>query len=316
MMHSSLPATPEESHDYRGLPSSSKVDAHDFAIHKHRKATSTGGGRAWSEEEESYLLRTRMHKMPYKHIAAHLHKTELACRLHYHQMSYGSNRRKRTGSMSSTCSAPSYTPIPDMREASPDHHPYVLSPVASPPSSPDSSYKLAPFAASPPLQQKAHVPILPKPVTSESRQLLPSVALNKGLRLDTSFATPADSPAYKLKQIDGSRLRTLYSAHRNSFWNTIAAQYSAESPFTASELEDAFFATFKANPIVRGSSPPTPGASPQALHHPAFSAPALTAVEPRGFHELNNTTPAVTAVSAPSPQSGRCAVSALLNESK
>jgi hypothetical protein len=42
-----------------------------------------------------------MQKMPYKHIAAHLKKTELACRLHYHQLSHGSNRRKRTTSLSS-----------------------------------------------------------------------------------------------------------------------------------------------------------------------------------------------------------------------
>lgn len=38
--------------------------------------------------------------MPYKHIAAHLNKTELACRLHYHQLSHGSNRRKRGTSCS------------------------------------------------------------------------------------------------------------------------------------------------------------------------------------------------------------------------
>src|SRR5436190_1637333 len=55
--------------------------------------------------QEAYLLRTRLHKMPYKHIATHLRKTELACRLHYHQMSYGSNRRRRTESMSSSVSS-------------------------------------------------------------------------------------------------------------------------------------------------------------------------------------------------------------------
>ena len=50
MMTCSLPVTPEDSHDYRSL-TSTKIDNHEFAIHKHRKATSTGGGRAWSEEE-------------------------------------------------------------------------------------------------------------------------------------------------------------------------------------------------------------------------------------------------------------------------
>lgn len=49
--------------------------------------------------------------MPYKHIAAHLKKTELACRLHFHQLSHGSNRRKRTTSVSSGSSTSGYSPI-------------------------------------------------------------------------------------------------------------------------------------------------------------------------------------------------------------
>lgn len=49
--------------------------------------------------------------MPYKHIAAHLKKTELACRLHYHQLSHGSNRRKRTTSCSSGSSTGGHSPI-------------------------------------------------------------------------------------------------------------------------------------------------------------------------------------------------------------
>lgn len=50
MMSHALPMTPEETTDYRPL-NTSKVDNHDFAIQKHRKNPSTGGGRAWSEEE-------------------------------------------------------------------------------------------------------------------------------------------------------------------------------------------------------------------------------------------------------------------------
>jgi hypothetical protein len=82
-------------------PVSDAHDRHEAGVTKNRKAASTGGGRAWSEDEEMYLLQTRMQKMPYKHIAAYLKKTELACRLHYHQLSHGSNRRKRTASCSS-----------------------------------------------------------------------------------------------------------------------------------------------------------------------------------------------------------------------
>ncbi|KAK7749106.1 hypothetical protein SLS62_008501 [Diatrype stigma] len=92
------------------VPTSDVLDRHDYGITKHRKTASTGGGRAWSEDEEVYLLQTRLQKMPYKHIASHLKKTELACRLHYHQLSHGSNRRKRTTSMSSGSSA-GHSPI-------------------------------------------------------------------------------------------------------------------------------------------------------------------------------------------------------------
>ncbi|KAK4639915.1 hypothetical protein QC761_700650 [Podospora bellae-mahoneyi] len=91
-------------------PTTDAMDRHEYGVTKNRKATSTGGGRAWSEEEELYLLQTRLQKMPYKHIAAHLKKTELACRLHYHQLSHGSNRRKRTTSTSSGSSNSGHSP--------------------------------------------------------------------------------------------------------------------------------------------------------------------------------------------------------------
>ncbi|KAL5598699.1 hypothetical protein BROUX41_003388 [Berkeleyomyces rouxiae] len=88
-------------------PTADVADRHDYGVVKNRRMASTGGGRAWSEEEEVYLLQTRLQKMPYKHIAAHLKKTELACRLHYHQLSHGSSRRKRANSESSGSSSQS-----------------------------------------------------------------------------------------------------------------------------------------------------------------------------------------------------------------
>lgn len=74
--------------------------------------------------------------MPYKHIAAHLKKTELACRLHYHQLSHGSNRRKRTTSVSSGSSASGHSPILQTSIPSPIHeHDGSSSRSASPPGS-------------------------------------------------------------------------------------------------------------------------------------------------------------------------------------
>ena len=60
--------------------------------------------------------------MPYKHIAAHLKKTELACRLHYHQLSQGSNRRRRNTSISSTSSSSNgHSPLMIAKIPSPVH---------------------------------------------------------------------------------------------------------------------------------------------------------------------------------------------------
>lgn len=72
--------------------------------------------------------------MPYKHIAAHLKKTELACRLHYHQLSHGSNRRKRTTSMSSSGSSNGHSPIMHATIPSPIHE-HTPSRSVSPPGS-------------------------------------------------------------------------------------------------------------------------------------------------------------------------------------
>lgn len=55
--------------------------------------------------------------MPYKHIAAHLNKTELACRLHFHQLSHGSTRRKRTASLSSGSSGSCGSSDPSSNQA-------------------------------------------------------------------------------------------------------------------------------------------------------------------------------------------------------
>ncbi len=35
------------------IPTSDALERHEFAVTKHRKTASTGGGRAWSEDEVS-----------------------------------------------------------------------------------------------------------------------------------------------------------------------------------------------------------------------------------------------------------------------
>ncbi|KAL2004256.1 hypothetical protein VTN02DRAFT_4771 [Thermoascus thermophilus] len=275
-----------------------------YRVQRHHRKTTTGGGRTWTEEEEAYLLRTRLHKTPYKHIAAHLKKTELACRLHYHQMSYGANRRRRTESRSSASSCPSAVGGRD------------VTPVPSPPSSPE-------YPAGKPACSPAHAPILPRPDTSPSRSLRSTpVDPAKFLHLDTScpISQPhksADNPA----SIDPARLRAIYDAHRSSFWSMIALEYSRDAAFSGRQLEEAFFQATLPPTTTRAPSPPTPGPSPRdvapAVYHPSFRVPVFhTTANNRGFHAISNsipisTTNANTRVSARSPVE-RCAVSALL----
>ncbi|KAI1339393.1 hypothetical protein F5Y15DRAFT_87437 [Xylariaceae sp. FL0016] len=262
-------------------PTSDALDRHEYGITKNRKMASTGGGRAWSEDEEVYLLQTRLQKMPYKHIAAHLKKTELACRLHYHQLSHGSNRRKRTTSVSSGSSA-GHSPIMPASIPSPIHE--DSSRDTSPPGSTGSHDPGSPAYTTsvqlprimtgtnmsprlPAILPKPTSMTLPAPVASpalgyptpmpdSARSLGPSpfpqpspITQGPGLRLDCSLPPPS-------AQVDIPRLRAIYSAHRSSFWAAIAADYGAGvSPII---LEQAW----KASMLSGSQTPITPVTSP------------------------------------------------------
>ncbi|KAF4453322.1 hypothetical protein F53441_3985 [Fusarium austroafricanum] len=258
------------------IPSRDSMDRHDYGISKNRKASSTGGGRAWSDEEESYLIQTRLQKMPYKYIAAHLKKTELACRLHYHQLSHGSNRRnKRAASVSSGAS----NDIPQMsnvnipsparetvsRSVSPGGSVRSYSPPPCNVNNTTASHIQLPSIVGP--NEVPRLPsILPKPtglslpppVSNQSYttpvdvpvQMPPAVfhraashhRTTPPLRLDCSV-TPAlasvpSPPAHNASHIDLSRLHSIYSTHRASFWTTIANEYG--STVSPTVLEQAW----------------------------------------------------------------------------
>ncbi|KAI5860485.1 hypothetical protein GGS23DRAFT_225417 [Durotheca rogersii] len=263
-------------------PTSDALDRHEYGITKNRKLASTGGGRAWSEDEEVYLLQTRLQKMPYKHIAAHLKKTELACRLHYHQLSHGSNRRKRTTSVSSGSSTghspllPAAVPSPVHERSPRDNSPsgsVASHEPESPPNYTTSMVQLPSIITGANVSPRLPA-ILPKPATMSiasvvptpscgyaiadaTRPLAPSpfpqpLSIDPGpvLRLDCSLPAPST-------HVDIPRLQSIYAAHRSSFWGTVAAEYgSGISPIV---LEQAW----KASVIsTSGQTPITPVASP------------------------------------------------------
>ncbi|KAH7307968.1 hypothetical protein B0I35DRAFT_413341 [Stachybotrys elegans] len=259
-------------------PVSDAIDRHESGVSKCRKAASTGGGRAWSEEEEVYLLQTRLQKMPYKHIAAHLKKTELACRLHYHQLSHGSNRRKRTPSCSSGSEG---SPMPaTMTSPGRDIKSRSLSP-------PGSSYGMPPNAMHlPSIMSEDGSPklpaILPKPVSmdmsrgmtpphmypgqADRRSSLPHASFHAKastppLRLDCSALPPPASISHTAAHVDLNRLHHIYSTHRASFWNAVASEYGSNA--TPMMLEQAWKTGICCpQTMERGGSPMTPAASP------------------------------------------------------
>lgn len=221
--------------------------------------------------------------MPYKHIASHLKKTELACRLHYHQLSHGSSRRKRTASVSSHSSASSHnSPIEPSSMPSPileyqatnsysppttySHPSYSPASVRLPPAS-TLLNSTRPASASPP---RTHQPILPKP-TGTAGNSRPTTSYIPGhtrrtssqstapsLRLDCDIRATVPAVSLSPQSIDYARLRTLYAVHSTSFWNVIAAEYG--EGVTPARLEEAWKRSVASG--VNGAAPPTPCVSP------------------------------------------------------
>lgn len=240
--------------------------------------------------------------MPYKHIAAHLKKTELACRLHYHQLSHGSNRRKRTTSMSSSSSSTGHSPIMSANIPSPIHESPSRS--VSPPGSlggygSSGGVQLPSIMnASVTSHNSPRLPaILPKPANmslalsssrysslqehaQHSAPLLPSASFSAAahsqpsntshaasamgsLRLDCS-SLPSSS-AGPQSAVDMGRLHAVYNTHRSNFWSAIASEYGQGAH--PSVLEQAWRT---GNPVVhpanangyRAQTPITPVGSP------------------------------------------------------
>ncbi|WEW58905.1 hypothetical protein PRK78_004373 [Emydomyces testavorans] len=287
----------------------------NHGVQKHQRTASAGAGRAWTEEEEVYLVRSRMHKMPYKHIALHLRKTELACRLHYHQMLYGSNRRRRSESISSIVS--SCTTGYGAEERPQDKEPLVPSPPRTPPS---EACSLPSSAANSPQCSRLHVPILPKPVSQLHSAHSATYGYDKPLRLDTSFMDKDNH--YNQLQIDTVRLRGLYDTYRHSFWSHIASEYSKDPELSGPKLEDAFFHSAFASyhGADRVLPMPTPRCSPKGLTPTIHEElPETQQLPATGFRAINEHEQSRRDFN-PSPNASqrieKCAVSSLLTVEK
>jgi hypothetical protein len=218
-----------------------------------------------------------MQKMPYKHIAAHLKKTELACRLHYHQLSHGSHRRRRTSTSttSSTSSNGSRTSITQYPLPGFDHNGFQTNHGTNPYQSLTDNYGT--------LGQNngriQHKILLPKPPA-----LTPDNSPDRyqGLRIDTHPHGMAPNP------VDADRLHAIYNSHRSNFWSAIAQEYGSD--ISPSHLEDAWKHNPNANRLGR---PPTPGDSPNSKNvqnvNKTTPFPDFNAYEqPRSYGSMGN----------------------------
>lgn len=203
-----------------------------------------------------------MRKMPYKHIAAQLRKTELACRLHYHQLSLGGKRRPRGTSVSSSGSTDrgaSIPPLDQTRESTPQRH----LPVYSIPRSPEDSSRNHEGASCSPHN---HIPILPRPAPTSQR----ATDHTKSLHLIT-----ADIDGFGSQQnINMKHLDKVYDAHRLNFWSMIARSYGCN--LSPAVLEDAWK---QAHCVSGGECLPTPGTSPQNSPASVLEAPSRASAE-------------------------------------
>ena len=213
--------------------------------------------------------------MPYKQIAAQLKKTELACRLHYHQLAHGSHRRRRNSSVCSTSSTRSadvalsvsryhvnheYAPI------TPAHSPRLGSPIntlqgASP------ANRFSAVNGSPAHGHSSKM-LLPKPhllKQTASRSATPdsvnSNAIGGPLRINTADVlltrgSSVSGPTQQGMKVNVEKLRAIYESRRQAFWADIAAEYGAD--VSAAELEHVWrYGTHL-------SRPPTPDDSPDS----------------------------------------------------
>ena len=237
--------------------------------------------------------------MPYKHIASQLKKTELACRLHYHQLSFGSKSRRHSQVPVNSYERSSAPPPAPSRGETPQRR----LPSFSPPDSPPETTEYSPSEASSQASQN-HKPILPKPVPSIHRR----ISDNQSLRLVTQ-----DMDRLQERQcVDMAKLDRIYDAHRLHFWSMIARSYGSNlSPAT---LEEAWC---RSHGLSSSKLPPTPRGSPHESQAPSniLSGVPFSAVSDsgKGFTPINSE----HSSSKPTvPRQSSFAISSLLTEDR
>lgn len=270
--------------------------------------------------KERALLQGRLERIPYKQIGARIGKTDLACRLHFHQMVMA-KRTPETAPGRSIVFLSSEHP-PEVHRLAPTHSSVTtstaLSSICNPNGSPGSrSEHLSPNLYREPMHRRSYSsPFIDhdrfpgwQPVSSPypSVQTCPSMQTSPSLLASPNFHTSEQIPS----TIDLRRLNNIYREHANDFWSTIAAKYSGGTSLSPSRLEQAFLQgqTIEEHPqpeipriTLSSSVPPETTTSTS----PETSPDIIQAREFSHFRSRSDT----------SSIAGKCSVESLLNHGK
>jgi hypothetical protein len=204
--------------------------------------------------------------------------------LHYHQLSHGSHRRKRTSSLSSSSSTGSVRHSPTQYHLNGDLHDDFRNGTLHSHANfygsmnPLGSYPLTSSMGG----RSQHKVLLPKP-----RPLTPEDSPNRmgGLRISTHGSPMGSS-------VDTDRLRQIYDTHRGSFWSSIAQEYGPD--ISPSHLEEVW----RHQPA---GQPPTPDESPngRAAMHPLLQSSPFPPFAPAMHNPMKDFAPMSLPSNAP-----------------
>ena len=203
--------------------------------------------------QEDYLLRARSRSTPYKQIAAYLHKTELACRLHHHQMTFGAQRRPDALTVNVARSEGSHSPRSIEENTFSCYATPTIMVTCS--SSPCRSFSPSPASTS---AKSSTSPCTStgteshSPEQHQKPQLMTST-YNHGIGLTWPHASSSmlPPPSAVKDHPDLSRALHEYAKYNSAFWSSVASQYGSPSQ-SPSELEAAFYSALERN------GPPSP----------------------------------------------------------
>jgi hypothetical protein len=257
-------------------------------------------------QQEEYLRRARSRAIPYKQIAAHLHKTELACRLHYHQINFA-HRRQSSLAVDSVRDEESLSPEWTRQGT----HSRLATPsiTVSYSSSPCTAYSTSPASTSTKSYTSPAMSVGTERYSPQPAQTYRSGTnnYNYGIGLtwhNASSSSPAPAPpAVPQAASDLGRLLYDYADNSRAFFSNLASQF----PQSPAELEAAFRAA-----LCQKSSSPSP--QPDRVLLPPLNWPHGTS---ETYRQRRSTSPQDGLRSdllAPSPK--RCTVSSLLNLEK